>query len=167
MQSKKTYSDREKSATLITLVANNGDIKKTSEQTGVPARNLYRWKDGLNINSDVRRMVAENRLDLANELEAIAFQCVGILPDKLQDASVKEIVGAMSQSIEKMLLLRGAPDVPQIPQTQDDKERLVSELIERARLRMENQELKSVNEENAESSYLMLQRQTMNQQSSR
>jgi len=41
--------------------------------------------------------------------EAIAHQCAGLLPDRLPDATVREIVGAMAQSIEKFQLLRGGP----------------------------------------------------------
>lgn len=49
------------------------------------------------------------KLELAQKLDAIAHQCAGLLPGKLPDSSVREIVGAMSQSIEKGQLLRGSP----------------------------------------------------------
>jgi len=68
---------------------------------------VWNWSKGIGINQDIRDRVNELNLNLADELESIAFQCAGLLPQKLPDAGVKEIVGAMSQSIEKSRLLRG------------------------------------------------------------
>jgi hypothetical protein len=106
---KAVHSDRQKAGVLLTLKTNRGSVKKTSRQTGIAERTIADWRDGYGINDDVRQMVKEKSLILADELEAIAFMCVGVIPQKLETADLRDVVGAMSQSIDKSLLLRGQP----------------------------------------------------------
>jgi hypothetical protein len=106
---KQPHSDKTKATTLTLLKINRGSVRKTARVTGLPERTIARWRDGYAINADVRQMVKDESLKLADELEAIAFMCVGILPQRLESAEVRDVVGAMSQAIDKSLLLRGLP----------------------------------------------------------
>lgn len=101
------YSDRAKAEALLGVITNSGNVKKTADEAQIPNQTLANWTKGIGVNADVRRMVEENCLDLALELDSLAFQSVGLLPDKLPTASVRDLVGVFSQAIEKSQLLKG------------------------------------------------------------
>lgn len=101
------YSDREKAEALLGVITNSGNVKKTADESQIPNQTLVNWTKGIGINADVRKMVEENCLNLALELDSLSFQAVGLLPDKLLTASVRDLVGVFSQAIEKSQLLKG------------------------------------------------------------
>jgi hypothetical protein len=128
---KPQHSDRQKAGVLLSLKTNKGSVKKTSRQTGVAERTIANWRDGFGINDDVRQMVKEKSLVLADELESIAYMCVGILPQKLERADVRDVVGAMSQAIDKSLLLRGQPINITATTTVEDLKVKYNEVVDR------------------------------------
>lgn len=109
--SKRSYSDREK-AEALAVFDSCGNVSETERITGIPDSTLHQWiKNQTGVNDDLPDMREFKKLELAEKLDRIAHQCAGLLPGKLPDSKVREIVGAMSQSIEKAQLLRGAPTV--------------------------------------------------------
>jgi hypothetical protein len=128
---KQPHSDKTKATTLLLLKSNRGSVKKTARVTGLPERTIAYWRDGYSINADVRAMVKEKSLALADELEAIAFQCVGILPQKLERADVRDLVGALSQAIDKSLLLRGHPTQITASTTTEELKTKYNEIVDK------------------------------------
>lgn len=106
---RRRYSDREKAEALAAFDT-CGNLTETSRMTGIPDSTLSQWVNGsVGVNDDIPLMRDFKKLDLASKLESIAHQCAGLLPERLPEANVREIVGAMGQSIEKSQLLRGRP----------------------------------------------------------
>ena len=104
---RRKYSDRERAEALAMYDA-CGNLTEVSKATGIPDSTLSAWiNHNQGLNDDIPDLRNFKRLDLASKLETIAHQCAGLLPERLPDANVREIVGAMGQSIEKSQLLRG------------------------------------------------------------
>lgn len=77
------------------------ELLKANPQLAHMRRSLYTWREqGVRPNAEISAYMA----DL---LDSIALQCLDLLPSKLPDASVRDIVGAMHIAIDKGLLLRG------------------------------------------------------------
>ncbi len=106
---RRKYSDRERAEALAMHDAGES-LRKIQEVTGIPDSTLSAWiNHNQGMNDDIPDLRTFKKLDLASKLDAIAHQCAGLLPDRLPEANVREIVGAMAQSIEKGQLLRGDP----------------------------------------------------------
>jgi len=107
---RRKYSDREKAEALAVYDTCRGNLTEAARITGIPDSTLSCWVNGTNgMNDDIPNLRDFKKLDLADKLDTIAHQCAGLLPERLPDANVREIVGAMGQSIEKSQLLRGKP----------------------------------------------------------
>lgn len=105
---KRSYSDEEKAQALATYDA-CGSLTETSRISGIPDSTLSQWIAKRGVNDSIAEMREFKKRELADKLELIAHQCANLLPERIPEASVREIVGAMGQSIEKAQLLRGQP----------------------------------------------------------
>ncbi len=106
---RRRYSDRERAEALAMYDA-CGNLTEVSKTLGIPDSTISAWiNHGAGLNDDIPDLRSFKKLDLASKLDTIAHQCAGLLPNRLPDANVREIVGAMSQSIEKSQLLKGNP----------------------------------------------------------
>ncbi len=106
---RRKYSDRERAEALAMHDA-GASLQKIQETLGIPDSTLSAWiNHNQGMNADIPDLRTFKKLDLASKLDQIAHQCAGLLPDRLPEANVREIVGAMAQSIEKGQLLRGDP----------------------------------------------------------
>lgn len=100
------YSVERKAEVLALVQANGGNVKRTADQTGIHHATIQYWIANPNRLAGIQQ---HKVVELAEKLENIANQCADLLPAMLPAASVREVVGAMGQSIEKMQLLRGEP----------------------------------------------------------
>ena len=108
-QQPRTYQDYslERKAEILALVeANGGNVLQTATDTGIPHQTIRFWLANEGRFSQIRN---DKRIELSSKLKLIAHQCADLLPDRLPNASVRDIVGAMAQSIEKSQLLDGLP----------------------------------------------------------
>lgn len=105
---KRRYSDEDRAATLAALDMQGGNLSSTSRETGVPLKTIAEWRDGRapDCVADLRK---EKTIALADKLESIAHQCVDLMPDRMPDASLRDLAGAMHLAVDKMRLLRGDP----------------------------------------------------------
>jgi hypothetical protein len=100
------YSLDRKAEVLALLEANAGNVLQTAKETGIHHATIQYWV----ANSDRFAKIQQGKqIDLAEKLHNIAHQCADLLPSMLPSASVREIVGAMGQSIEKRQLIMGLP----------------------------------------------------------
>jgi transposase-like protein len=106
---RRSYSDEERMEALAALDANGGSLRKTARDTGVPISSLKDWRDGRAIPNSCAELRTQKKQALADRLEDIAQQVLGILPGKLQDASVRDLNGTLKIATEAMQLLRGEP----------------------------------------------------------
>lgn len=100
------YSAEYKAEVLALVDANHGNVQQTARDTGIPHQTIRFWLANSDKYSNVQTV---KRLELSQKLKNIAHQCADQLPGMLVTASVKEVVGAMAQSIEKSQLLDGLP----------------------------------------------------------
>jgi transposase-like protein len=103
---KRRYSDEEKAEALATLEANDGNIHKTAQDTGIPWGTLKRWVEAQDQFTHLRE---QKKSDLAQRLEEIARELADAMPDKIQAATLQQVATSMAIAIDKMQLLRGAP----------------------------------------------------------
>lgn len=106
--SKRQYSDKDKAAALALLDANEGNVRKTARDTGVPHKTLDGWAKG-RINADCADIRTDKRKELSERLEDLAHTLVDLLPEKLPNASVRDLAGALIVAVDKMQLLKGSP----------------------------------------------------------
>lgn len=97
------YTYDQKTAAIAQYQANNGNLKLTAAQLDIPVNTLRYWIDS---GVEIRPL---KQLDLTSKLDKLAHQCADLLPERLPEASVREIVGAMGQSIQLSQLLKGLP----------------------------------------------------------
>ena len=109
------YSDEEKAAVLALLDANKTNYKKTSEQAGVPFATLWEWNQGRNINQAVPKIRFEKGMALADITEEMARILAEVLPDKFEDADLRDSATAYGILIDKMNALRAAAQKAQSP----------------------------------------------------
>ena len=138
---KRSYSDADKAAALVALDANGGNLKRTAEQLGIPEPTLRQWSKG-RTNADVEAMREGAKVDLADRLERV----VGVLlaaavdPDKVEGASLKDVMTGAGIAIDKMQLLRGEPTAINEDRLSDDERAdRVAAILERARARRDGQ----------------------------
>lgn len=139
---KRQYSDSDKATALVTLDANGGNVARTARLLRIPHKTLDDWVKGRNQHADVAMLTDYKRGDLTEELEEIAHQCADLLPEKLPNASVREIVGALHIVIEKLQLLRSQPT--SITATPADLQRISEKLA----IAIENAQHRSLKSEN-------------------
>ena len=100
------YSLDRKAEVLALVTANGGNVRRTSEDTGIHHATIQYWMRTSDRFAEIQPLKESN---LSLKLKAIAHQCADMLPEMLPSASVREVVGAMAQSIEKAQLLDGQP----------------------------------------------------------
>jgi transposase-like protein len=104
-----SYSDELKAETLAILDANNGNVRKTARQSGIPQSTIRDWRDGRGVTDSVTEIRAHKKGELSDlirdELEAI----FGAMNTKREAANYRELATAAGILIDKMQLLDGDP----------------------------------------------------------
>ena len=67
MAGKSQYSDSDKARVYTTLLANEGNVKRSSRETGVPEATVRRWKNEFEENPPPVEVVAEAVADFLND----------------------------------------------------------------------------------------------------
>jgi hypothetical protein len=103
------YPKDEKQAAIIRLILNLGDVEKTHEETQIPVRTLYEWKNKLKtdynlilLQYDARSIVIQDRYlrirdKLVVQMERITDIMVEVPPRYLPDFTV-----AVSRLIDRL-----------------------------------------------------------------
>jgi transposase-like protein len=118
------YADEERSAILEILAVNGGDVSVTSEQTGVPERTLFHWKN------EAAKVGSGKKAALADRMEELAHILIDAIPAKVTGAHLNHIAVTLGIVTEKMLLLRGEPTSIEHHSSEDARERIARRLIE-------------------------------------
>ncbi len=112
-QTRRRYSDEEIAEALTVLQVNDGNVRSTSAQLGIPASTLQYWQEGKTpaISADkIRELRTKNSAGLAEAFELLAWRCLeSITKRKLDAASLKDTTIAAAISTDKRQLLRGEP----------------------------------------------------------
>jgi hypothetical protein len=106
------YDDDQVANALAVLHANNGNALKTSELLGIPRSTIRSWAGQTQYTpkSVPNELVQDKTMELAHNLEAVAFMAVGEgLEEAILKASAKDRMIVAGIAIEKRQLLIGAP----------------------------------------------------------
>jgi hypothetical protein len=101
------YSDSERAAALAALDANGGNVRKTAKQIGVPRKTLEEWSAG-HCHPEVQEIRKECRATLAERFEQIIHQILDVMPGKIADSGLQQLVVTAAIAVDKMQLLKGA-----------------------------------------------------------
>jgi transposase-like protein len=105
-----TYQDYsvDRKAEVIALVeANNGNVWKTAQQTGIHHSTIQYWLASPNKFADIQHA---KRIELTEKLDKTADLLVdSITPEKIADANLSQIATAAGIMIDKSQLLKGLP----------------------------------------------------------
>ena len=96
----KRYGEAEKIGALAILRRNNGDITKTSEETGVLYATLVRWE----------KQQRESGISLDERLERLAHQLVAAMPEKLNEADLNQLTRALTVVLNNLKRSRTEAD---------------------------------------------------------
>jgi hypothetical protein len=123
---RRLYDEADKSRCLAVLDANGGNVKKTARDTGFPRSTVREWSQGRGVPEAAAAAVPLERGNLADELEARAWELVGALPGKIASASLAQTGTVLGIVIDKCRVLRGEPtaiteDVTAARETLDSK----------------------------------------------
>ena len=116
----RTYTDDDKAIALAALDANCGNAKRTARELGIPVRTLTHWRnrerqvDATPENDDgsaatlspVARRLPQQRAALADNLEAIAYRAIRLLPRAMKLATAAQLAVVLGVAVDKMRLLR-------------------------------------------------------------
>lgn len=97
------YTDAQRAAALAALTANGGNLKRTSDELGIPRATLTGWTK----NPALTELRHENEASLTEELERVAYALVRAIPDKIHEASLNHVSVSLGIAIDKLRLLRG------------------------------------------------------------
>lgn len=105
-------SDEQKAAALVVLQACGGNVREAARKTGFSPRALSRW---LAQSADVQEALASDKKKraataLADKLEEIAWKLADAVPEVIENADLQKRATALAIVIDKMQLLRGAPN---------------------------------------------------------
>lgn len=99
------YSRRARVAALEALDRNGGNLYKTMKETGISDQTLSRWRRaelGGDALSERAAAAAQSGMRLDDELEKLAQQIVAILPEKLYEANLHQIIEALKFVLDKV-----------------------------------------------------------------
>ena len=105
---RRRYSDEERAQALTALRANGGNAGKTARQLGIPPTTLCQWKRG-ERHPEAAQLSNGKTRDMAAALEAVAWQILEALPEKVPAAPLAQAATAMGIAIDKARLLRELP----------------------------------------------------------
>lgn len=103
----RSYTDAEKAKALIALDLNNGNVKFTAEQIGIPRITLNQWKNEQYINSDVIALRHNKTKELADRFEDLANLYIGQAVLTVDSAKGTNAITGAGIAVDKMRLLRG------------------------------------------------------------
>lgn len=104
---KRSYSEADKAAALLTLETNGGNVARTSRETHIPRKTIEGWRDGKGVNDDVADLRRENRAPLLSLLTEELYEVLDLMPDKRSEAAYKDLVRAAGILVDKVQLLGG------------------------------------------------------------
>lgn len=84
------YSEEQKAEALVALERNEGNLYRTSKETGIKTGTLHRWAH------------PESAMTLDERLEHLAYQLVAAMPEKLDGANLHQIIEALKFVLDKI-----------------------------------------------------------------
>jgi transposase-like protein len=129
---KRQYTEAEKATALAALAANDGNVKRTARELGIPGPTLDDWRRGEGITVGVleKQTTRAEALDTLFERVARLYLGQALRTEIVARSSGRDAVGAAAIALDKLRLLRG--EATQIHDTIDGQiERELARLVAR------------------------------------
>lgn len=101
------YSDADKSAALAVLKANNGNVKRTAIQLGIPRKTLSGWASGRGVIAELPDLKSNVLVAFESNLKRQTSAHIDALTQTYSGASLDELARALCILIDKYEDLKG------------------------------------------------------------
>lgn len=129
MAGRATYSDEDKARLYVVLTANDGNVKRTARETGVPENTVRRWKKEFEQKPPSTELVEQATEDFVSEADTVRFMALrrikDLIPTSTKINELNNTVGILTDKIDRA---RGL-DRPQAPSNALPTADLVREAI--------------------------------------
>jgi len=122
------YTDEDKAAALAYLQANGGAVNQTARELGIPLSTLKTWATGQFLGPKAVEIYRTMKESLSSKLEDVVHQMVDAMPEKIPEASLRDLGATVGVLVDKMRPLREEPT--EITESLNRKD-LLEHLIER------------------------------------
>ncbi len=140
---KRRYSDEDKSAALVALDMNAGNVRATAGQLGIPRQTLQEWANDRKISPAVPEMRQHKKGEVVERFDELRerilnlLEGAGTLEEKVRKASLKDLAIFFGVITDKILLLKGEPTVITAHAIRDAARDTLRMVIERTGLPIE------------------------------
>lgn len=112
MAGRATYTDEHKAQVYVTLAANDGNVKRTSRDTGVPISTIRRWRDEWDRLESLptTEQVNEAIGSFADKAESIRWKALVELERQLGTAKPGDLIKIVGILDDKITRARGLAD---------------------------------------------------------
>lgn len=124
------YTDEDKASIFVALSANDGNVKRTARETGLPVSTVRRWRDewesGEEPSLEAVEVAVGDFLEQAVTTRDLALQ---VLKEKVPDAKPGELVNIIGMLDDKITRAKGLADrrvehVHSLPSAEEIREAL-------------------------------------------
>lgn len=112
MAGRATYTDDQKASVYVTLAANDGNVKRTARDTGVPVSTIRRWRDEWDRLESLPSTEAVNEAigNFADKAETIRWKALVELERQLNTAKPGDLIKIVGILDDKITRARGLAD---------------------------------------------------------
>lgn len=112
MAGRGTYTDEQKAQAYVTLAANEGNVKRTARDIGVPSSTIRRWRDEWQRQESLpsHEAVTEAMGDFADKAESIRWKALVELERQLTTAKPADLIKVIGILDDKITRARGLAD---------------------------------------------------------
>lgn len=107
MAARKVYTEQERNAVYVALVANQWNLKRTARDMGVPVSTLRDWKAEWEVDPPAVEEVAEAVGEFLGDAERVRHKALQQLESKLSDATPSALVATVGMLTDKIAMARG------------------------------------------------------------
>lgn len=109
MAGRATYSEDDKARVYVVLLANDGNVKRTSRETGVPENTVRRWKKQFEKDGPpAEEKVEEAASDFLEEADTVRFMALRrikeLIPESNKIGELNTTVGILTDKIDRVRL---------------------------------------------------------------
>lgn len=108
MAARKEYTDEERARVFVTLTTNQGNIKRTARDTGLPVSTIRNWRNEWEESGppDTALVEAASGTFVENA-ERVRDKALDVLESKLNDATPSALVATIGMLQDKVSIARG------------------------------------------------------------
>lgn len=112
MAGRTTYTDAQKAEVYVVYAANEGNVKRTARDTGVPISTIRRWRDEWNRQENLPDVsVLEEAVgDFADKAESIRWKALIALEANIHTAKPHDLIKVIGILDDKITRARGLAD---------------------------------------------------------